>query len=147
MSQSQAQLSDVFQALLQALGDNAEANARAAATPGATRSQFFLPPGLTGSLFDLPGLSSVFSREELSEQFQRAVADAGSPGVVGDLIAVLLQGDFIATAERAFRSRHTTSVRDKLLASGRLRGHGHEYGVVRRALPAYLQQILQLAAG
>lgn len=100
----------------------------------------------TGDTLDIDSLNS-FSREELATQFRNAVKDANNPGAVGDMITTILQGDFLAQMERAFRLRHSTAVRLRMHSAGRHRGHGHVNGVFRQGLTNYLKQLLKLASG
>lgn len=97
-----------------------------------------------GDLFNLEDISKAFSREELDEDFLKVI-DPANPGVIGDLVSISLQGDWLATQERAFRARHQTPVRAWMHAAGRRRGHGHDAGVIRQGLLRYVENLLQAA--
>lgn len=95
-----------------------------------------------GDLFNLEDISKAFSREELDEDFLKVI-DPANPGVIGDLVSISLQGDWLATMERAFRARHQTPVRAWMHAAGRRRGHGHDAGVINQGLLRYVENLLQ----
>lgn len=97
-----------------------------------------------GDLFNLEDISKAFSREELDEDFLKVI-DPANPGVIGDLVSLSLQGDWLATQERAFRARHQTPVRAWMHAAGRRRGHGHDAGVINQGLLRYVENLLQAA--
>jgi len=98
--------------------------------------------GWDGDLFNLVGMSQAFERDELDQDFL-AVIDPTSPGVSGDLISLSVQGDWLATQERAFRSRHQTQLRSWMHALARRRGHASDAGVIRKGLLHYVENLLQ----
>lgn len=102
------------------------------------------PTGWDGDLFNLEGISQAFSRDELDEDFLKVI-DPANPGVIGDLVSISLQGDWLATMERAFRARHQTPVRAWMHAAGRRKGHGHNAGVINQGLLRYVENLLQAA--
>lgn len=123
-------------------------------------AEFFVPP-FTGELppsfggagtpwegdtLDIDRINA-FNRQELEAQFRLAVADPAEAGVVGDLIAILVQGDFLGQLERAYRARHMTSVRSKVHAAARQRGHGNVNGPLLLGMTNYIKQLLKLASG
>ena len=98
--------------------------------------------GWDGDLYNLEDISKAFSREELEADFLKAI-DLEAPGVSGDLISISVQGDWLATQERAFRSRHQTPIRAWLHALARRKGQAHDAGVIRRGLLGYVENLLQ----
>lgn len=101
-------------------------------------ADFYSPPpsDWSGDLHDHEGIAAAFDRTPQYEDFQYA---ASQEGVQGDFELTLLQGDWIASLERAFRSRHRTAVRSRLHAAARYRGHAHPAGVLPRGLQGYLE--------
>jgi len=101
-------------------------------------STFYEPPDSDwdGDLFDLQGMSKAFDRTPQQEDFQTAASEGG---VQGDYILTILQGDMLAVLERAYRARHHTSVRSRLHAAARQRGHGFPTGVLSQGLQGYLE--------
>jgi hypothetical protein len=109
------------------------------------------PPGddaeeWDGDLFGIEGLSKPFIRTEANDDFEEAVKDADAPGVAGDLIITTLQADYMATMERAFRSRHTMR-RPRTMAhmTARLKGHGSERGTLTQAHLEYVRNLIERA--
>lgn len=130
-------VTDNFRKQLEALADYAQAQADLLLEDDKP-NRWYRPEGFTGSLKDLEGLHVPFAREEHERQFESAVTDPDNPGTVGDLAIAQLQGDALAAMERAFRARHMSSARCRIHAAARMRGHGHEHGVIRGGLLGYL---------
>ncbi len=108
---------------------------------------FYNPPvtGWDGDLFDIEGMAEPFKRDELYEMFKDTLANPEDLGVTGDLELILIQGDMLGAAERAYRNRHASPVRNRLHAAGRHRGHGHDNGVIEFGLLAFVHQLNNLA--
>lgn len=94
-------------------------------------------------IYDPNGLSETFSRKEVAKDVYAATADGESPGVVGDLIAVALQGDYLACQERAYRMRTLAWQRAVYHAAARRGGHGHPAGLFRRGVLGHITKILK----
>lgn len=111
-------------------------------------STWFKPRDNVDTL-DLSTIGEAFSRESLGSLFREVVAPtAGAPpGRVADLISILTQGDFMATAERAYRNRHMTSTRMRLHAAARARGHADSRGVLALGAMSYIQSIHRQGRG
>lgn len=89
--------------------------------------------------------SNLFGRDQLEQQFDEAT-NAESPGTSGDLAAIQLQGDWLASLERAVRSRYLTPyTRAMAHASGRLAAAGDETGPLQRCTVDYIEDILKRA--
>lgn len=131
------------QQAIENLQQSAAAEAAALAGQGVPQQHRITPSGWSGDLFDLAGLTNVFSRAEIEEDFLAAIRDAAQPGTVGDLMACQLQGDYLAMQERAFRARHQTPQRLYLHAVARRRAHGHPGGVVVRGVLGQVENILR----
>lgn len=97
-----------------------------------------------GDLFNLEDISKVFDRTELEEDFL-AVIDKDQPdkGVIGDLMNISTQGDWLATLERAFRSRHSTPIRAWMHAAARRRGQANNGGVIKRGMLDYVERLVK----
>ena len=150
---SVAQLQERF--VTQAVSNNVETNnnSRDAFTNTEQRQQHVIDKKCvcggewSGSVFDIPGISLAFCRCKMAEDFKKAVTDVKKPGVSGDLIATQIQGDYLATMERAFRTKHMTRVRCAMHAAARHNGMGHDTGIFKRGLEGYVTGILKQAKG
>jgi len=133
---SKASLRSSFISQIQALSDHQIRRYMAALNSGTFN--YFRPPtsDWSGDLFDLVGIAEAFKRLEQEQDFQ---STASSGGVQGDYILTTLQGDFLAVLERAFRARHQTSVRTRIHAAARYRGHGFPTGVMQLGMQGYLE--------
>lgn len=92
-------------------------------------------PALHNPVWDRNGINQLYSNDILAGE-----GDKG--GTVGDLIAMKWQADFMATEERAFRTRHASLVRCAALAHGRLHGHGEAgksvFSLLKEAAQAHI---------
>lgn len=131
-----SEIAPKFRDQLETLAEYAQAQGDAVL--GETPPKWYRPADFEGSLRDLDAISEPFSRGEIERYFEEAVKDSESPGTVGDLAIVQLQGDALAAMERAFRARHASAARCRVHAAARLRGHGHPHGVIRGSLLGYL---------
>lgn len=105
-----------------------------------------LVPALRGvSLTDPDAVSDAFSRKKLEEQFDTVTGGADSSGTVGDLAAIQLQGDLLASLERAFRSRYMSGyARSMAHAAARAEAAGDEDGgVLRRTTIDHIEDVLK----
>lgn len=103
--------------------------------------------GWGGDLFDLVGMSKSFDRSANHKDFLDALSSAEAPGAIGDLASAQLQGDWLASLERAYRQRHSSAIRGRLHAAARLLGHGHEKGPLRQGVMKWLEGIVQTTKG
>lgn len=99
------------------------------------------------SIHDPASFGKPYDREEIHQDFRDAVRGGSQQGAAGDFSVVVVQGDFLASLERAFRMRHLGPVRARLHAAGRRRGHGHVNGVYSAGLSTYLTEIELEAKG
>ena len=138
-----AEIRDAFRGQLDKLVEAAEAAHKAAKMEG--RRKWFKPKlnGWNGDLFDIEGIADAFKRDEIHEDYLKAIKSAEDPGVSGDLAAAQFQGDWLASMERAFRRRHTTPVRSRLQAAARLYGHGHDKGPLKQGVMKWIEGIIQ----
>lgn len=82
----------------------------------------------TRDVLDVPALDEpTWNRNKINVGYSEgALGRAGATsGVVGDLMALKWQGDFMAVEERAFRLRHASYARCASVMHGRLNGHGN----------------------
>lgn len=146
VAQSTSDVRSNFSTRVNELADQAEAAGNAALQSG---QRVWQRPGNVsgwkGSLFDLVGIGKAFDRSANAEDFLDAIKDPAKPGVVADLQASVLQGDYLAAYERAFRARHRTPLRSAFHAAARRLGHGDEVGVLRRGVLGYIGGIVKSA--
>lgn len=94
----------------------------------------------------LKGIHKAFNTDEAEE----ALIDAFKPegGNSSDGIALSLQIDYAAQAERAFRARVSQSFPRALAHySAREKGHGQDKGALKGALIEYINLIISQGAG
>lgn len=101
--------------------------------------------GWDGDVFNIMDMGKPWATSEMADDVIKAITDDQSPGVVGDLIASVTQGDWLATQERAFRQRHATKVRASMHAAARRYGHGHEAGLFAKGAMNYVKQIVKMS--
>lgn len=142
MSQSKAEIHDVFIENLEALREWAEKTG--AAVRNGTPSVWYYPPGWSGDPLNIEKLSEAFPRTKIADNYYAVVSDVKDAGVVGDLSVLQLQGDAIAALERSFRARHTSFIRARIHASARHSGHGEpSIGVIPQGLRGYVERLLK----
>jgi hypothetical protein len=99
----------------------------------------------TGDPFDLENLGKPFDRTEQNEDMHKVVTARDKLGVIGDLQLITLQGDYLATLERATRLRLSTRCRATAHAAARLRGHGHTGGLFNRGVIGQIARLSKLS--
>lgn len=114
------------------------AQSHADAVKGDKPSQWYTPDGWEQGVLEVEQLGKSFDRKKHGEDFVRVV---NSRGTEDDLVLTQLQGDLLACMERAFRLRHTSSVRARAHAAARLAAHGRQNGVIDQAFWDYLTAI------
>jgi len=91
-------------------------------------------------LLDVANLHvKAFERPEMNANYDETMASVAQAGTTGDMISLKLQIDYVATEERAFRTRHMTVCRSIAHAAGRrLRQSTHDMfdNVVQQAANA-----------
>jgi hypothetical protein len=123
---SKGRIHDVFDRNLTQLTEQAEHQARAARGDG---PRPWNRPEEVPGVIDVPGITAAFDRTEIGSNYAACVADGGSPGTGGDVVALKTQNDYTGVMERAFRARHCTPVRAIALATGWRKGHGSANGI------------------
>lgn len=146
-AQSKADVGDRFSRQLDALVETGKSTAKSLRGEDRRLHTDVDKGDWDGDLTDLSGISSAFSREEHSEDVVEAIKNVDEPGVIGDLIASAMQGDYLAMQERAFRSRHTSVVRRRLQAAARRAGHGDDRGLFKRGVLGYVESVLKQSKG
>ena len=123
------QLDEAFLDHLQALADYTTAGF--GATCLEAQRQWYMPPlnGWSGNPLDIPETTLAFDRDALNAVYIAVVSDDAQRGRIGAASVLKLQIDYIAALERSFRTRHATSVRCRIHAGGRRRGHGASGGL------------------
>lgn len=102
----------------------------------------------SGDTNDWDGMSAAFDRSQANEQFAAAIADAGNPGTVADLMAATTMIDYLGCMERAYRARHALPAnRAALHMASRLAGHGDERGALTVCGLEYVRRLVRQAKG
>lgn len=139
-----AKLDANFKNLLGSISEAVLANA-AAVTDTAKRAWMRPPTGeWTGDPMDIEGLNKAFDRTEANTLYDKALHAPKAQGKLGDCAATKLQVDYVAVAERAYRTRHASRIRCMVHAAGRLRGHGDPAkGLYTDSVIPYIQDIIK----
>jgi hypothetical protein len=132
---------DIATKQLGGLRDYARAAAGGLVATGS--SDWYRPQSFASLLTDSQAIAAAFSRQEQGEAFRQIVTQA-TPGTTTDLALTQIQGDLMGCLERAFRARHATAVRTRLLPAGRLQGHGADAGVLAELFAGYLTSLDRL---
>jgi len=132
-----------FTAQVKATAETAEAVQKALRNVAQRIQRKIDKNGWDGDVFNIKDMSKPWDRKELEEDVIKSIKDGDNPGVVGDLISSVTQGDWLATQERAFRARHQTKIRSSMHAAARRRGHGHASGLFLKGLVNYVKFIVK----
>ena len=126
----------------------ADADALAKATAGAAQRRWQIGPvgGWDGDPLQVAGMAARFDRGPVGQNYAECLADQRALGSVGSAQALVLQSDYVAAQERAFRVRHATSVRCAAHAAGRRRGHADDRGVIRAGVIRYVEDLVKRGA-
>lgn len=92
------------------------------------------------SLIDL---HAAFNTDQAEQQLEDTFDAGGDPGNGADTIVLLLQIDYAAQMERAFRARHQNTARALAHYSTRERGHGRATGPLQAASIDYFTSIIK----
>lgn len=131
-----------FTSQLDKLKSTSDAADKAAILTG--QREWMYPPlnGWTGCPWDLSGMNKAFPREHLNEVYCKILGDKNSTGTVGEAMAVKLQVDYIAALERAFRTRHCSSVRARMHSAARRRGQAAEKGLFQNNVLLHIERMI-----
>lgn len=141
---SQADVDPVFVRQIQQLVQAAGSIAKYLTTPGTILS-WMVPANWSGNTRNIAGMSAPFDRSGINQAYEKVHSDAQKPGVMGDVVALKFQGDWLAMAERAFRIRQTSPVRDAVHQLVRHAAHGQSRGVFQYGSLGYVQDVLKAA--
>ena len=109
---------------------------------------WMFPPGdpmYDGDPRNLVDMAIVFDRDDLNDQYIEVIDDTDQVSTIGEAMISKLQIDYIASCERAFRTRHCSSIRAKVHAACRRRAMGDSNGIFSGGVSLWLQRILQAA--
>ncbi len=122
-------------------------NTAAAASNLNAQRQWMYPPLGTwnGNPLDIAGTTGAFDRTALNDLYEDIIANEEDTRI-GETMVVKLQIDYLAALERAFRTRHCSSVRARIHASARRAGMGEGTGPFSGGVVLWLQRLLQAAA-
>jgi hypothetical protein len=87
--------------------------------------EWWTPQGVQDPL-DVPSLHNPnWDRNAINQLYSDTIVkqSGSASGTAGDILAMKWQNDFMATEERAFRTRHASMIRCASMAHGRLDGH------------------------
>lgn len=134
------------------LGNLVQLNAQAAAAHSQGQAPPIMRPPTTDWSGELTSTEAVkaISKAFNTDQAQEALIKTFTPATVGntgDGIALSLQIDYAAQAERAFRARHTQSFsRSVAHVVGREVGHGSSNSVFNNQVIRYITSIISQSA-
>ena len=97
----------------------------------------------SGNPFDIPGMTGAFDRDDINQHYAEMLSDPANLGSLGSSLALKLQVDWLAVLERAFRTRHASSVRCAVHAAARRKGHSSGAGIFSIGTLGYVQNIIQ----
>lgn len=140
---SRAQVDTVFRERVTELQQHAQQQAAAVTDGEQRRWQMPTLEGWAGDTLDVIAMEAPFDRAALAANHQEVIRNPEDPGTVSDLIALKLQSDYLACLERAFRTRHRTSVRSRIHAAARRRGHGDQAGIFVGGVLQYISNIIR----
>lgn len=133
-----------YEKQLRTLRDQAAAEFTAASEGGQVR--WLRPLNWNGDGFDYQNMEIPFDRSAATAGCLKAISDPSAPGVRADVTAATTMIDYLATMERAFRSRMTLrGPRAVAHALGRRRGHGQDTGVLINCGVEYIRALLKQA--
>lgn len=103
--------------------------------------------GWSGDPQDVTGMNDAFNRDDLNTMYDSALHTTDGSGHTGDCAASKIMVDYIAVAERAFRTRWASRIRCMMHAAGRRTGHGDPLnGLYAGSIRPYVQSIIDAAA-
>jgi hypothetical protein len=135
---------EVFRTLLDGLVSQAQSIAQGLKQTGQRKWQ--TPTEWDGSPLDLASMTEPFDRGEIGTNYEELISDASAPGTVGDVASVKMQGDYVASMERAFRASRATPVRCLAHAAAARNGQGNSKGVFNGSILKYAEDCLQAGA-
>jgi len=144
MAERIAKVYPEFLAHIDAIVESSQAASDATCLEGQRRWDY--PPtglGWYGDPYDLANMNGAFDRTPFNTDYVAVISTPGQR--VGEAIVIKLQLDYIAMMERAFRTRHASSIRCKLHASSRRGGHANLDGPFKGTMVAYLTGLLGAA--
>jgi len=107
-----------------------------------------IPDDFVGDVQDIPNIHKPsFDRTEINTNYLECHSgDADNEAGVGDAGSLKIQLDYVAVAERAFRSRHASHLRCLAHAAARYAGHANDQGAFS-SVQNYAQDLSKVANG
>jgi hypothetical protein len=104
---------------------------------------WYMPTGTSygGDPTDIPGINDAFDRSNINDNYPDVLRNHTE----GEAMVLKLQADYIAAMERAFRTRHASSVRLRLHAAARHSGHGDAAGPLGGSVKLWIERLLEAA--
>ena len=135
-------IDDQFDNLLEQLRSSSAANDLATTFLQQREWMYPVLNGWDGDPQNVTGMNLAFDRTVLNVMYDSALHDPGV-GTTGDCAATKLMVDYIAVAERSFRTRWASRIRSMMHAAGRRQGHGDPInGLYVGSIRPYIQSIL-----
>lgn len=113
---------------------------------GLTQREWQFPgvaDGGTGDPNDLASFTNVYDRDAIDKNYEVCVTSI-PPGTVGDGQSLRLQGDYVAMAERAMRTRHCSPIRGIIHHAARDRGLSSSTGVFEVWVKSYVENLITI---
>jgi hypothetical protein len=109
--------------------------------------EWMYPPlqGWSGDPQAISDMNKAFIRDTLNALYKQVLNDMDRVGTVGESMVLKLQVDYIAAIERAFRTRHCSSVRARLHSASRRQGQAHSNGVFGGSVLVWLERLIAAA--
>lgn len=142
--QSKADVDERFEKQIKQLVSISQNRDEYHSNPG-TVLNWMAPADWNGDPRDLEGMKAPFDRQGLNTKYEEIHRDAANAGTTGDVIAVKVQADWLAMAERAFRVRQASVCRDNCHMFARHAGHKNPKGVFQYGVLGYVQDMLKAA--
>lgn len=118
---SKARIIKVFNDQVAALIEQNGKCAKASSDDGAGRvwmNGAFGSNGWNGDVTDLTAMRKAFDRSEVIDTMNE-VMQKENPGTTADKIAMKFQSDYLASLDRAYRTRHASAVRSEIFSASR----------------------------
>jgi len=109
--------------------------------------KWMYPPlqGWDGDPRKISDMNKAFVRKNLNKTYVTIMSDTTQKGTIGEIMILKLQIDYIASLERAFRTRFCSSVRARMHSAARRRGQGNPQGLFTGSIVLWLKRILTAA--
>lgn len=129
-----------LQQLLQEIKEACQTN-YGAHNGGSEQRVWMVPPGWNGDPLDIAGMTEPFDRDQPNREYEDELNK--TKGRIGVCMGRQLEIGYLGAMERAFRTRHMTSVRGAAHAAAVRQAHGESKGVHVGVVVQHIQDILK----